>query len=139
VLHDYAERGGNLSNVHHQLGPHGMSVVNAVSSDKQRIVTGNGPLEHMKRVLNHPAMTTKLKNDVVLLKTSDRLDNLQRRHANGGIGKGYASKSKELIKHLFHHYSGDPSHLHPLRKKLADLGVHVSKKHIGTMASKNPV
>ena len=67
----------------------------------------NIPLEHLQELL--PELEQGEKNNVVLIKLCDRLDNLQKCELAGEISAKYAEKSKQLFKYLAKEYQDDPS------------------------------
>jgi hypothetical protein len=125
LFHDFLERGGDHS-VLEKLGlPSGtIQVIDVLTSDKG----DEYPLEHLQKVL--PTLDENLKNMVILIKLSDRIDNLSKRVDAGGIGNNYMNKSNELVKWLFQQYTGDPSYLMILRKRLKALGIKAKKKYM---------
>lgn len=128
LFHDYLERGGDHT-VLTKLGvtPETIQVINALTSDKN----DNDPLEHLQGVL--PTLDSNLKNMVILIKLSDRLDNLSQRADRGGIGRQYMNKSNELVKWLFQQYTGNPFYIMILRNRLRELGVKARKKYLQTV------
>lgn len=124
-FHDYLERGGDHSVLAKlNLPPKTIQAVNALTSEKD----SEDPLQHLKAVL--PTLDEELRNIVILVKLSDRIDNLTKRYNSSGISKNYLAKSNDLIKWLFQQYSGNPQYLMILRKRLRNLGATAKKKYI---------
>jgi hypothetical protein len=127
VFHDYTERGGDIDKIK-GVDCH---LVKAVTGEKIAVKKKvNAPLEHMKHILTHPSMTPEMKNAVVKLKLTDRLDNVGRRKQ---ASDDYLKKSRQVVKYVVKHYSGDHGKIHPVLKKFKEAGVDVGKKHIGTL------
>jgi hypothetical protein len=122
IFHDYLERGGDHSVLNQlNLSPDSISVINALTSDKGE----EDPLTHMQEVL--PQLNQKLRNIVILIKLSDRIDNLRRRMGAGGIGWKYLAKSSSLMNYLFRAYSGDPSNLESLKRHIKKYGIKIQQ------------
>lgn len=123
IFHDFLERGGDHS-VLQKLGlsSQTIQVINALTADKN----DGDPLEHLQTVL--PRLDENLRNIVILIKISDRIDNLSRRSPN--VGRNYMERSSTLVNWLFQQYTGEPEYLFILRKRLKQLGVKARKKYI---------
>lgn len=120
LLHDYLERGGDIETLAshiYDLGlpPDIISIVGSLSSDeKQEPTEGNEPLEHMRQVIGS-IDDADLRNIMILVKMSDRIDNLRKRaRKRGKIGKKYGKKSQELVNFLLSNYSGKRKHMRKL-------------------------
>jgi hypothetical protein len=112
-LHDYLERGGTaeeLSNHIDELGlpPEIIRIVTSLSSDEKNTSEEvyNEPLQHLKRVI------AKLEDQeiidlIVLIKLSDRIDNLTRKLGDGRISKKYIKKSLEIYRYVRSIYKGE--------------------------------
>lgn len=66
-------------------------------------VRANAPLHHLKSVFKG-MKNQALKNKLVMIKLSDRVDNLNKRGL--GVNKNYINKSIELIQFLKRNYTG---------------------------------
>jgi hypothetical protein len=121
LFHDFLERGGSVGAMTHVLGldPHVANLVVAMSSDEKESDSSyeNEPLNHIRQILGGK-LDDETKNQIILIKLSDRIDNLKRRVKAGGIGNNYIRKSKELCKFLFQHYTGDKESILILRRRL---------------------
>lgn len=121
LLHDYLERGGDVYSLHDHIDELGLpikiiSLVNVLSDDeKQSEDNSNQPLAHMQSILRDIA-DEDLKNMIILIKLSDRLDNLNKRVKKGKLGKKYIIKSIELVDWLKGQYTGKNK---PLKKLIA--------------------
>lgn len=126
LLHDYLERGGDVYSLHDHIDQLGLpikiiSLVNALSDDeKQSEDNSNQPLAHMQSILRNIA-DEDLKNMIILIKLSDRLDNLNKRARKGKLGKKYTIKSIELVDWLKRQYTGKNKPLRKLIEAINDL------------------
>ena len=136
LLHDYVEHGGNLGNLAFKLNLSGrvVQMVQALSND-EKDVGSNAPLVHLQKILNDPQIDNGTRNEIILIKLSDRIDNLRKRIKAGGVGDRYLLKSKELCKYLFQQYAGDPKSALILRQRLKDLGLVIKKRHLWNIKS----
>lgn len=123
IFHDFLERGGDHS-VLQKLGlqPQTIQAIEALTSDKN----DSDPLEHLQSIL--PRLDEKLRNIVILIKISDRIDNLSSRSPN--VGRNYLARSSVLVNWLFKQYTGNPEYLFILRKRLREFGVRARKRNI---------
>lgn len=126
LLHDYLERGGNiytLSDHINELGlpPAIVKITTALSSDEKNAENNaNEPLVHLQNVLKH-IEDEELKNVIILIKLSDRLDNLTKRTKRGSISLKYRLKSLELVDWLRYNYTGDDKPLNQLMSKIVKM------------------
>lgn len=101
LLHDTKERLPNaFKKASRSLPPDVVQRVEALSEQDEDELEEeeNAPLAHLAEVLPH--LEPELRNQVVLIKLADRLDNLQKRVQEGKISKSYRKKSKALLTYL---------------------------------------
>lgn len=125
LLHDYLERGGSLSELSQHVNELGLSsrilsVVRALSSEKDEQAEGNAVLAHLRSVI--PTLDPEDANAVALVKLSDRIDNLRKRlRRDGKIGKNYRRKSAEVLEYLRGQYTGPEKWWNKLERKFVQL------------------
>lgn len=123
LLHDYLERGGDVETLSTHVGELGLPAeilvaVQSLSNDeKYAEAHPNQPLVHLQNVLGSIS-DVDLKNIVILIKLSDRLDNLKQRYRRGKIGNNYRRKSAELVQWLAAQYVGKPGFMKKLLRRL---------------------
>lgn len=124
ILHDYIERGGDLN----QLMSLGISnktlrIIQMLSVEEK--VPGANDNEHVYRhmlqTLDDLDIDLETKNIAIVVKASDRLDNLTKRVKAGNLNPGYYMASRRLLQLLFSRYTGDRDVLAHIKKKLAKL------------------
>jgi (p)ppGpp synthase/HD superfamily hydrolase len=132
LFHDYLERGGSPEKMHKVIHSdhETKAMIHALSSSgKDAARHSNEPLEHLKHTLSQP-MHPDTKNHIILIKLADRLDNLKKRAKAGGVGENYRQKSKDLIRHLTHHYTGNRDNVMKLKPHFAEHGIIIKKRHL---------
>lgn len=127
LLHDYLERGGSIETLTNHINDLGLpesiiNIVQSLSSDEKNITNDNSqqnePLNHLKSVISNIA-DQDIINIIVLVKLSDRIDNLTKRKSEGKIGNNYLRKSIELYNYLKSVYSGENKPFKKLSNKFA--------------------
>ncbi len=125
LSHDYLEAGGDLEKLSKRLGKYNNSsrtlqVVQALSNDEKTDRDGgdNPPLEHLQAVLSTSQMDEKTKNLIILVKLSDRLDNLKKRVRRNELSKNYVRKSTDLVKFCLSQYTGNPEKAETLLRQI---------------------
>ena len=117
LFHDYIERGGDIDSL--DISTTSKDMIKFLSVfDNQTSDTDNAPLEHLVSVFGNIS-NESLKNQLVMIKVSDRIDNLKRREKS--VSKRYLNKSIDMIKFLMGNYTGSvdlKSLLMILHKKL---------------------
>jgi (p)ppGpp synthase/HD superfamily hydrolase len=102
LFHDYIERGGDVDDL--SISEDTKDIVRFLSSfDDTFASSDNEPLEHLIHVFGR-IDNQELKNQLVMIKLSDRVDNLNRRGKS--VSKGYLKKSIALLKFLMSNYTG---------------------------------
>lgn len=118
LLHDYLENGGSILELSDRLEEIGLpeSVITIV-----RYLTHDDidPLDHIKSEFDK-INNQDLKNLIILIKLSDRLDNLHKRSLNR-ISDKYKRKSAKLVEYLVSQYTGNQKLLHKLLKQIGRL------------------
>jgi len=129
LMHDYVERGGDIDELVRSglISEPVKDIILFLSSTDEEVAKyagENEPLDHMIHVFKE-LDNQDLKNKLVLIKISDRVDNLNRR-AGGHkpLSGNYLAKSRNLINFLRTNYKGDIKHvdgilsaLHPLAQQ----------------------
>lgn len=118
ALHDYLERGGDIESLSNHIESLNLSsriitIVQSLSQDESS-TDPNQPLSHLKSVLG-TVQDADLKN--ILIKLSDRLDNLKCRGHKAS--PKYKQKSIELTQFLIANYTGEDAPFKKLVKKLS--------------------
>lgn len=127
LLHDYLERGGDEETLRQHVQDLGLppNVVNIVlaltGADKEIPDPDDSPenpsLEHLTHSI--PQLDPDLKNLTILVKLSDRLDNLKKRlRQKGRVSPQYQRKSRDIVNFLASHYTGKPKHFRKLQAKI---------------------
>jgi hypothetical protein len=75
----------------------------------------------MLQTLDDLDIDLETKNIAIVVKASDRLDNLTKRVKAGNLNPGYYMASRRLLQLLFSRYTGDRDVLAHIKKKLAKL------------------
>tara|TARA_R110002110_G_scaffold216249_1_gene430261 strand:- start:211 stop:927 length:717 start_codon:yes stop_codon:yes gene_type:complete len=88
----------------------------------------NQPLEHIKAELEKVSDDKTLKNTLILIKISDRMDNLRSRSKSGGVSKSYLRKSIDLIADLKKLYTAEGGDAQNIEILLAALKKKLLKK-----------
>lgn len=102
LFHDYIERGGNIDKL--PISQTSKDIVRFLSAfDSSLTDVDNAPLHHLQLIFKD-IENQELKNKLVLVKISDRLDNIKRRGKK--ISKDYLNKSKDLFRFLMSQYNG---------------------------------
>lgn len=102
LFHDYIERGGDVDSL--DLSEDTKDIIRFLSSfDDKFSDSDNEPLEHLIHVFGR-IQNQGLKNKLVLIKVSDRIDNLNRRGKS--VSKKYLNKSIDLLRFLMANYTG---------------------------------
>ncbi len=122
ALHDYLERGGNLETLSNHIDEFNLprqviDIVNSLSYDENNVGDENNqPLVHLQSVMSS-LVDPDIKNMIVLVKLSDRIDNLKKRYnRKGKINNRYRQKSTELVQYLVSQYTGKQKYLNKLLK-----------------------
>jgi hypothetical protein len=113
ILHDYLERGGNPDEVIQRLGisPRALKLMQLMTvAEKTPGLDDNSAVyQHMQQVIGDPQLDQETKNYLILIKASDRLDNIRKRFIKGTLDKIYYNASVKLLHFLFSSYQGAQS------------------------------
>jgi len=125
LLHDYLENGGSLTHLSDHISELGLppeiiKLVHSLSSDEKDSGIDNSPLRHLQQVVPTIA-DPDLVNILVLVKLSDRIDNLIKRKRAKKIGRNYRQKSVELYDYLKSIYNGEKKPFKILSRKFGKL------------------
>ncbi len=125
LLHDYLERGGSIEQLRSHIADIGLpprivSIVQALTgvrlpdSDDN---PNNPALDHLQGAL--PKLDEDTRNVAIIVKLSDRLDNLKKRYRKDKrISNQYGKKSRNIVKYLKSVYTGDPAMFNSLASKI---------------------
>jgi len=111
LLHDLMERKPNVFNKYaDQIPAEVKDIIEilSVNIDDEEIMDEEGfnvPLEHLKEVF--PSLEQEKRNQIIIIKLCDRLDNLKKRIKEGKVSKNYRKKTKELFRYLAAQYIHD--------------------------------
>ena len=120
--HDYLERGGNLEELidHLILNDIPLNVIRIIKalSQDDHIDSENEPLTHISHELSQ-LHNDDIKNTIILIKLSDRLDNIKKKLRTGKLTKKYIKKSINLCDFLSNEYTGSDAIFYKLIRKLS--------------------
>lgn len=126
ILHDYIERGGDLS-VLDRLGlhPQAMRVIQILSIDEKTpgLDDTADVQHHVEQALNNPNIDQHDKDVAIIVKCSDRIDNLKKRIKKGKLSPKYKAASIKLFNTLISSYRGNPKHIRHIKAKIDKLGL----------------
>lgn len=120
ILHDYIERGGDVAQLPKLgLSNHALHVIKILSLEEKTPGADDTAvvLDHIRSMLNDPEIDERTKNIAIVIKASDRLDNLRRRIRSGKLVEKYWGASVKLLKMLFDNYGGDHESIKYLKNK----------------------
>lgn len=133
LAHDYLERGGDKPGLERHIDRHELSdkvlrIVQVLTNDEKETESDpddspvNPPLEHLKAAINLPETTEEVKNLALLVKLSDRIDNvIKRLKRDGQLASAYSKKSLDIANFANMNYTGDQSPFRRLYRKLISL------------------
>ncbi|CAG7581543.1 MAG: putative hydrolase [uncultured marine phage] len=96
--HDYLERSGNREKMGEVLSFYSHTLVILLTNKE-----GEDALHSLKKKLK--GSNKKIKDDTIIIKTCDRIDNLLKRKREGKLTKKYIRKSADLFKYMYNNYS----------------------------------
>lgn len=124
ILHDYIERGGDVSKLQ-ELGisNQAMRIIQMLSvEDKTLGIEDNEQVyHHMLKILDDLSIDLDTKNIAIIVKASDRLDNIGKRIKTNSLSPAYYMASRRLFDLLFSRYTGNRDVLAHVKNKLAKL------------------
>lgn len=113
ILHDYIERGGDLSLLsklsHLGVSDHAIRVIKLLSVEEKTPGADDNQVvyDHIKKMLGDPDIDNDTKDICIIIKCSDRLDNLRKRVRRGELTPEYYDASLKLLNMLMKRYRGD--------------------------------
>lgn len=126
ILHDYIERGGDMGALKNlQISPRAMRVIQMLSiSEKTPGMDDTQEVQHhVEQMLRDPNIDPHEKDIAIIVKCSDRIDNVTKRIKAQKLNPQYAAASRLLFQTLLGSYKGDPSLLQHIKKKIGKLGL----------------
>lgn len=129
ILHDYIERGGDINKLMGLgISEKTLRIIHMLSVEEK--VPGMDDNEHvyhhMLKTLDDLSIDLETKNIAIVVKASDRLDNLNKRVKAGKLMPAYYMASQRLLALLFSRYTGNRDVLAHIKKKLAKLERQIS-------------
>lgn len=127
ILHDYIERGGDLAALsalkHLGVSDHAIRVIRLLSVEEKTPGADDNQVvyDHIRKMLNDPGIDDTTKNICIIIKCSDRLDNLRKRVRRGELTDGYYQASLRLLNLLMKNYQGDNKWVSYIHTKLAQI------------------
>jgi predicted HD phosphohydrolase len=131
ILHDYIERGGDVFKLKDLgISDQAMRVIQMLSVDEKNsgVEDNMQVYDHMQQVLDDLSIDLHSKNIAIIIKASDRMDNLQKRIKAHKLSSSYYLASKRLFSLLFSRYTGEKSILNHISNKLRKLEKEISVK-----------
>lgn len=121
VLHDYIERGGDLSKLARlRLDPKTLRVIQMLSlTEKTPGADDTSEVQrHIEEMLHDPNLDQHDKNIAIIVKCADRIDNLKKRLREKKLTLQYRAASWKLFNTLIGAYKGDPSVITHVKQKI---------------------
>ncbi len=126
IMHDYIERGGDLGILNRlQLSPRAMRIIKMLSvSEKESGVDDTVEVgHHVEQMLNDKTIPQHEKDVAIIVKCSDRIDNLAKRIKAGKLKPSYKAASIKLLNMLLGSYQGDQELVRHIKKKIGKLNL----------------
>jgi hypothetical protein len=129
VLHDYLERGGDPK-VLEKLGlsDSALSIIKLLSIDEKNpgMDDNEAVYQHVLQMLrsNEPQ---RVKDIAIIIKCSDRLDNLRKRVKRSNLTSDYYKKSMKLLNLLMGYFRGPSNWIKFIRNKLTNLNSKIAE------------
>lgn len=124
ILHDYIERGGDLTLLKDlDLTPHAIQIIKMLSIEEKTPGADDNEIvyEHIKEMLNDKEIDDDTKDIAIIIKCSDRLDNLRKRIRRGYLDQHYMNASFKLLNLLISNYKGNRGTLNHIHQKMKDV------------------
>jgi (p)ppGpp synthase/HD superfamily hydrolase len=124
ILHDYIERGGDLNQLQNLgISNKTMRIIQMLSVDEKTPGLDDNEVvyQHMLHALDDLDTDLESKNIAIVVKASDRLDNLGKRVLANKLTPAYYMASRRLFDLLFSRYTGNRDVLAHIKKKLSKL------------------
>jgi (p)ppGpp synthase/HD superfamily hydrolase len=128
ILHDYIERGGELSELNNLgVSPRTIKIMKMLSiGEKTPGADDTTEVQHhIEEMLNDNSIDEHDKNVAIIVKCADRIDNLKKRIKKRKLSNGYAAASTKLLNTLLASYTGDPELLLHIKNKINKLGIEL--------------
>ena len=122
ILHDYIERGGDLSQLDRlKLNPKTLRIIRMLSlTEKTPGADDTADVQrHIEEMLHDPSLDQHDKNIAIIVKCADRIDNLKKRLREKKLTPDYRSASLKLFNTLTTTYRGDHRVLSHVKQKIA--------------------
>lgn len=105
LFHDYIERGGDIDRI--DISETSKDIIKMLSIlDNENETSEFIDVEmHMNEILSG-IENQELRNDIIHIKLSDRLDNIRKRAVKKSLSKDYLNKSIDLFKTMDEYYNG---------------------------------
>ena len=104
LYHDFIEKGGDTNILKSIVSEYSFQLIDTLTHNIDDDV-----LSILKTKLI--GKNTKFVNDIIIIKLSDRADNIKRKSKEGILTKKYVQKSVELIQYLYDNFIGDKDKL----------------------------
>ncbi len=127
IMHDYIERGGDLGVLQNlQLSPRAMRVIQMLSiSEKTPGMDDTNEVQHHVEQMLHDRTIPQHEKDVaIIVKCSDRIDNLSKRIKARKLNPNYKAASIKLLNTLLGNFKGDPELARHIQKKVGKLNLN---------------
>jgi len=124
LYHDFLERGGKENKMRNIISFYSYRLVKALTKDSYNKNLYNDTLEDIK--INFTIYSENFKNDIIIIKLCDRVDNIKQRLKKNKLKKSYLKKSVELIQYLYDNYTGDKQKI----ISLIDIEIPIIKKYL---------
>lgn len=131
ILHDYIERGGDINQLQRLgISDKTLRIIQMLSIEEKKpgLDDNEQVYQHMLDTLDDLSIDLETKNIAIVVKASDRLDNLTKRVKENKLNPNYYMASKRLLSLLFSRYTGNRDVLAHIQKKLAKLERQISVK-----------
>jgi hypothetical protein len=133
VLHDYLERGGD-PNVLNRLGlsANALNIIKILSIEEKTPGADDNEIvyQHVVQMLQNREIPQRIKDIAIIIKCSDRLDNLRKRVKASKLNADYYYKSMRLLTTLSTHFAGPAKWLEFIKAKLNKLNRKIEERHL---------
>lgn len=122
VLHDYIERGGDMSKLEKlRLHPKTLRIIQMLSLTEKTPGADDTAVvqHHIEQMLSDPSLDQHDKDIAIIVKCADRIDNLKKRIREKKLTPEYRTASMRLFNTLTSAYRGDHSIISHVKQKIA--------------------
>lgn len=127
VLHDYIERGGDLSVLVDKLHvkPRTIAIIKMLSIDEKSpgMDDTKEVQHHIEQMLADSKLDQHDKNVAIIIKCADRIDNVKKRIKKGKLTPEYRAASLRLFQTLLQAYTGPDVHVKHIKLMLNKLNM----------------